>query len=54
MDKLIFCNGGDRKVDENNIFEYKICKELGIEMVDGLGEKIRSSSVFTGLIEYDE
>ena len=54
MDKLIFCNGGDRKVDENNIFEYKICKELGIEMVDGLGEKIRSSSVFTGLVEYDE
>ena len=50
MDKLIFCNGGDRKVEQNNIYEYKVCKELGIDMVDNLGAKIRSSSEFTGLV----
>jgi len=40
--KLIFCNGGDRKKD--NIPEYDICNEFGIEMVFGLGGKIQSSS----------
>ena len=29
----------------------KICRELGIRIVDGLGEKIRSSRDFTGLGE---
>ena len=38
----IFANGGDRKEDE--IPEAEVCRELGIEMVDGLGDKIRSSS----------
>lgn len=38
----IFANGGDRKEEE--VPEAKICKELNIEMRDGLGEKIRSSS----------
>ena len=38
----IFANGGDRKEEE--IPEANICRELNIEMVDGLGEKIRSSS----------
>jgi len=38
----IFANGGDRKAD--NIPEYKLCKELGIEMVFNLGNKIQSSS----------
>ena len=38
----IFANGGDRKEEE--IPEAEVCRELGIEMVDGLGEKIRSSS----------
>ena len=38
----IFANGGDRKQEE--IPEAGVCEELGIEMVDGLGEKIRSSS----------
>ena len=38
----IFANGGDRKEEE--IPEAEVCQELGIEMVDGLGEKIRSSS----------
>ena len=43
----IFANGGDRT--ENEVPEAKICKELNIEMVDGLGKKIRSSSDYTGL-----
>ena len=38
----IFANGGDRHNDE--IPESKICKELNIEIIDGLGEKIQSSS----------
>ena len=43
----IFANGGDRTEDE--IPEAKVCKELQIEMIDGLGKKIRSSSDYTGL-----
>ena len=43
----VFANGGDRTEDE--VPEAKICKELSIEMVDGLGKKIRSSSDYTGL-----
>jgi cytidyltransferase-like protein len=38
----IFAKGGDRFSSE--IPEAKICKELGIQMVDGLGNKIQSSS----------
>lgn len=38
----IFAKGGDRFVDE--IPEATICKEIGAEIVDGLGMKIRSSS----------
>ena len=38
----IFTNGGDRKEEE--IPEAKICKQLNIKMVDGLGDKIRSSA----------
>jgi cytidyltransferase-like protein len=38
----VFANGGDRHQGE--VPETKICNELGIEMVDGLGEKIQSSS----------
>ena len=38
----IFANGGDRKEEE--IPEAKVCRELGIEIVDGLGKKIQSSS----------
>ena len=43
----IFANGGDRTNDEAP--EVKICKELGIQVVDNLGEKIRSSADLTGL-----
>ena len=52
MDELIFCNGGDRHFGD--IPEAKVCSKLDIKMVDGLGEKIRSSSEFTGLVEYDK
>ena len=40
----IFANGGDRSVGE---VESVICKKHGIEMIDGLGDKIRSSSDLT-------
>lgn len=40
----IFANGGDRK-NLSNVPEYDICKKLKIKMVDGLGRKIRASSV---------
>jgi len=43
----IFAKGGDRTSDE--IPETRVCKELGIEIVDNLGAKIRSSSNFTGI-----
>ena len=45
----IFAKGGDRTSGE--IPESKVCKELGIDIVDGLGEKIRSSSDLTGIRE---
>ena len=38
----VFAKGGDRFASE--IPEAKICQELGIQMVDGLGNKIQSSS----------
>ncbi len=39
----IFANGGDRKAD--NIPEYQVCEDLGIQMIFNVGgEKIRSSS----------
>jgi len=38
----VFAKGGDRNV--GNIPEAAVCKELGIEIVDGLGAKIQSSS----------
>ena len=39
---LGFANGGDQ--DNNSIPEAPICKELNIELIDGLGDKIQSSS----------
>ena len=45
----IFANGGDRKNYE--IPELVICNKYNIEIIDGLGEKIRSSSDLTGLKE---
>tara|TARA_X000001382_G_scaffold128030_1_gene116849 strand:- start:52 stop:630 length:579 start_codon:yes stop_codon:yes gene_type:complete len=49
---LVFCNGGDR--DASNSPEVKVCGQLGIDFQQGLGKKIRSSSEFSGLVEYDE
>jgi cytidyltransferase-like protein len=43
----IFANGGDRSIGE--VPENSVCTKHGIEMVDELGEKIRSSSDLTGL-----
>lgn len=41
----IFANGGDRTKKKRNIPEAKVCKELGIQMLDGVGgDKINSSS----------
>ena len=47
----IFANGGDRATSE--VPETPICKKFNIKMIDGLGEKIRSSSSLTGLNEID-
>lgn len=43
----IFANGGDRATSE--VPESAICDQYNIEMIDGLGDKIRSSSSLTGL-----
>lgn len=43
----IFANGGDRSTRE--VPESAICKKYNIQMTDGLGDKIRSSSDLTGL-----
>ncbi len=37
-----FANGGDQ--NNKTIPERSICEELGIDLLDGLGEKIQSSS----------
>ena len=37
-----FCNGGDQ--NNNSIPEAEICSRLGIELRDGFGDKIQSSS----------
>ena len=39
---FVFANGGDQNND--TIPERPICEELGIELIDGLGGKIQSSS----------
>ena len=39
---LFFANGGDQNND--SIPEAPICKEVGIGLVEGLGDKIQSSS----------
>jgi cytidyltransferase-like protein len=40
--QLAFANGGDQ--NNNSIPEVPICNELGIELIDGQGGKIQSSS----------
>ena len=39
---LFFANGGDQ--NNKSIPESNICKHLGVDLVDGLGDKIQSSS----------
>ena len=43
---LIFANGGDQNND--TIPEREVCERVGIELVDGLGEKVQSSSWLLG------
>lgn len=40
--ELAFANGGDQS--NETIPEVPVCEELGIALIDGLGEKIQSSS----------
>jgi D-beta-D-heptose 7-phosphate kinase/D-beta-D-heptose 1-phosphate adenosyltransferase len=39
---LAFANGGDQ--DNNSIPEAPVCENLGVALIDGLGDKIQSSS----------
>ena len=45
--EIVFANGGDRSLDE--IPETAVMEKYNIKMVDGLGDKIRSSSDLTGI-----
>jgi cytidyltransferase-like protein len=40
--KLAFANGGDQ--NNETIPERKVCEQYGLELIDGLGNKIQSSS----------
>jgi D-beta-D-heptose 7-phosphate kinase/D-beta-D-heptose 1-phosphate adenosyltransferase len=42
FNKILFANGGDQ--NRNTVGEAELCMELGIELADGLGDKIQSSS----------
>jgi cytidyltransferase-like protein len=44
--RLVFANGGDQT--NQSIPEVSTCQELGIELIDGLGKKIQSSSWLLG------
>jgi cytidyltransferase-like protein len=46
-DKYLFTNGGDQF--GNTILEKDLCNQLGIELIDGLGEKIQSSSILKSI-----
>jgi len=46
MYDLAFANGGDQNND--TIPEREVCERLGIELLDGLGDKIQSSSWLIG------
>ena len=39
---LAFANGGDQ--NNMTIPERAVCKQMGVALIDGLGEKIQSSS----------
>ena len=40
--QIAFANGGDQ--NNNSIPEAGICRELGVSLIEGLGDKIQSSS----------
>lgn len=40
--KIYFVNGGDQ--NNKNIPEFEVCERLKIKLIDGLGDKIQSSS----------
>jgi cytidyltransferase-like protein len=40
--EIAFANGGDQ--NNNSIPEVPICHALGIDLIDGLGDKVQSSS----------
>lgn len=42
FNRYIFANGGDQ--NRSTVGETQLCEELGIELADGLGDKIQSSS----------
>ena len=42
LDELLFANGGDQNND--TIPERPVCDWLGVKLIDGLGDKIQSSS----------
>ena len=42
--EIIFAKGGDRFI--SNIPEVQVCNRLGINIIDGLGEKIYSSTEY--------
>jgi hypothetical protein len=44
--RLAFANGGDQT--NHSIPEFPVCLELGIDLIDGMGEKIQSSSWLLG------
>lgn len=44
--ELFFANGGDQNT--GSIPETTICNKLGIKLIDGLGDKIQSSSWLLG------
>lgn len=48
----VFTNGGDQT--NESIPEAEVCKELGVEMIDQLGDKIQSSSYLIARSNGDE
>ena len=46
---LAFANGGDQ--DNDTIPEIPVCKALGVALIDGLGDKIQSSSWLLKMIK---
>ncbi len=49
--KLYFANGGDQS--NQSIPEVDLCNNLGIELIEGLGDKIQSSSWILNLNDED-